>query len=121
MSFILAVDRWTQLDGDTLTTYKKGDLLDALDEKELDRLISIGAAQDQDADLGIDKKPEVVEEEKTEVVEQPVENTGDTPTIVFPKNAEKLDVWKAFGESHGVDVKGKTKAEIKASVKAKLD
>ena len=117
MSFILAVDRWTQLDGDMHTTYKKGDSLDDLDEKDLSRLISIGAAQD--ADLVIDKKPEVVEEE-TEV-EKPVENTGDTPTVVFPKNAEKLDVWKTFGESHGVDVKGKTKAEIKAAVKAKLD
>ena len=116
MSFILAVDRWTQLDGDMHTTYKKGDSLDNLDEKELSRLISIGAAQD--ADLVIDKKLEVVEEEKTEV-EKPVENTGDIPTIVFPKNAEKLDVWKAFGEKHGVNTKGMTKAEIKAAVKAK--
>lgn len=118
MSFILAVDRWTQLDGDMRITYKKGDCLDSVNGEDLERLISIHAVEDTEA------KPLVVEdkiEEKTEVVEQPVENTGDTPTVVFPKNAEKLDVWKAFGESHGVDVKGKTKAEIKAAVKAKLD
>lgn len=118
MSFILAVDRWTQLDGDMHTTYKKGDSLDSVNENDLERLISIHAVEDTEAiPLVVEDK---IEEEKTEV-ETPVENTGDTPTIVFPKNAEKLDVWKAFGESHGVDVKGKTKAEIKAAVKAKLD
>lgn len=119
MSFILAVDRWTQLDGDMRTTYKKGDRLDSVSENDLERLISIHAVEDTEAAIPLVVEDKI-EEEKTEV-EKPVENTGDTPTIVFPKNAEKLDVWKAFGESHGVDVKGKTKAEIKAAVIAKLD
>nr|DAG71913.1 MAG TPA: hypothetical protein [Caudoviricetes sp.] len=118
MSWILAVDRWTQLDGDMRITYKKGDRLDSVNGEDLERLISIHAVEDTEAiPLVVEDK---IEEEETEVKE-PVENTGDAPTIVFPKNAEKLDVWKTFGESHGVDVKGKTKAEIKAAVKAKLD
>lgn len=119
MSFILAVDRWTQLDGDMRITYKKGDCLDSVNGEDLERLISIHAVEDTEAAIPLVVEDKI-EEEKTEV-ETPVENTGDTPTIVFPKNAEKLDVWKTFGESHGVDVKGKTKAEIKAAVKAKLD
>lgn len=117
MSWILAVDSWTQLDGDMRITYRKGDCLDSVNGKDLERLISIHAVEDTEA-IPLEAEDKI--EEKTEV-EKPVENTGDTPTIVFPKNAEKLDVWKAFGEKHGVDVKGKTKAEIKAAVKAKLD
>lgn len=119
MSWILAVDRWTQLDGDMRITYKKGDHLDSVSGKDLERLISIHAVEDTEAAIPLVVEDKI-EEEKTEV-EKPVENTGDTPTIVFPKNAEKLDVWKEFGKKHGVDVKGKTKAEIKAAVRAKLD
>lgn len=120
MSWILAVDRWTQLDGDMRITYKKGDRLDSVSGEDLERLISIHAVEDTEA-IPLVVEDKIEEEEKAEVVETPVENTGDTPNILFPKNAEKLDVWKAFGEKHGVDVKGKTKAEIKAAVKAKLD
>lgn len=118
MTLVLAVDQWVQLDGDERIIHKKGDVLNNIDSADRERLLRIGAAHDSDTTpaAATPKKEKVT----TPAAKTPAENSGETPTINFPKNAAKIDIWRAFGEKNGVDTKGLTKAEIRAAVEAKI-
>lgn len=112
MALKLTVDSWIRLVDGARERYKKGDLLDITHE-EAERLLRIGAAVDTNKNA----EPEIP---PTHVEEAQEENEIDKE-ISFPKNTAKLDIWRAFGKKHGIDVSGLSKAEIRAAVEAKAN